>query len=545
MKGIQNLAILCALLFTSGLPALGADVYITQNTSGSNSGLDCADAHSAVWFNANARGGNTYHLCGIFTGTAGSTMLTPPSGSAGSVLTLLFESGAVMTAPYWGGQYAGAITINSVSYVTIDGGANGLIQNTANGTLLASQQSSQGIAIGASSHIEVRNLTIQNIYANNGSNPSNNDTGGQTTSDIYLWGSQNNILIHDNILNNARSGIRYDFDGATADTIQFYSNTMSDHCWQIVMGGGSGGEHATNVVIHDNDMSGWMNWQCPSQSAYCNNNSVDLYHTDGVIVFEALGDSNTFAPLIYNNYIHGDLGQGSATGFIFCTYGGGSGASAPVSCKIFNNLLVQTKDPSRTTNNGPWAISMGGNGSTTTVGPHLIVNNTIVGWASAGSNTVAIQDSSLGDTIENNLVENFGHAMETYWLPDPTVVVTGWTEDYNVWFNVAQAGSNQWAANQNNGHQYSYATWQGAGYGYDAHGSTGDPQLNSSYQISGTSSSAYQKGTNLTNLGLTALDTDKAGIARPVSGPWDAGAYQFGSGSTSIAPPTSLSVTVF
>jgi hypothetical protein len=545
MKGTQNLVSLCALLLALGLPALGADVYIAQNTSGSNSGVDCADAHSVLWFNANASGGNTYHLCGTFTGTAGSTMLTPPSGSAGNVLTILFEPGAVMTAPYWGGRYAGAITLNTVSYVTIDGGTNGLIQNTANGTLLANQQTSQGIAIGASSHIEVKNLTIRNIYANNGSSPSNNDTGGQTTSDIYLWGSQNYILIHNNTLNNARSGIRYDFDGATASNIQFYNNSITDHCWHIVMGGGSGGENATGVAIYGNTMTGWMNWQCPSQSAYCNNNSIDLYHTDGVIVFEALGDSNTFAPQIYNNYIYGDLGQGSATGFIFCTYGGGSGASAPVTCKVFNNLLVQVKDPARTTNNGPWAIVMGGNGSTANIGPNLVVNNTIIGWASTGSNTVAIMDSSSGDTIENNLVENFGHAVETYWLPDPTVAVTGWTEDYNVGFNVAQAGSNQWAANQNNGHMYSYATWQGAGYGYEAHGSTGDPQLDNNYQISSTSSSAYHKGINLTSLGLTALNRDKAGIARPASGAWDAGAYQLGSGSTSIAPPTGLTMTVF
>src|SRR5271157_3872247 len=128
------------VLFLTSL-ALGSDIYITQNTSGSDSGADCTNAHSAAWFNANGVGGNTYHLCGTFTGTAGSTMLTPPSGSAGNVLTVLFESGAVLTSPAWGSTSAGAITLSSSSYVTIDGGTNGVIQNSANGTGLAQSQS--------------------------------------------------------------------------------------------------------------------------------------------------------------------------------------------------------------------------------------------------------------------------------------------------------------------------------------------------------------------------------------------------------------------
>ena len=536
MRVMRAFVLLCGLVLPLGSLAFGADIYISQNTSGSNTGTDCADAHSAVWFNANSAGGNTYHLCGTFTGTAGSTMLTPNSGSAGNVVSILFESGAVLTAPYWGGVSTGAITISGKSYITIDGGANGIIQNTADGTALANQQASQGIFLSSASNIEIKNLTIQNIYANGGSDPNASDTGGQTTADIYVIvptsSTTSNLSIHNNKLKNARSGVRIDWDGATLTNVQIYNNYISDHCWGIIVGAGGGADSSSSLAFHDNEITDWWNWQCPSLGGICTS-GTDLYHTDGFIVFQPLSNANAFAPLIYNNYIHGDLGQGSATAFIFCTNGGGSGSVSNVECQIFNNLLVQVKDPRRTLTTGPWILSTG-----TQTGPMLIANNTLVGWG--GNANVGMELSSIGDTIENNIIENVGHAVETYITPDPTEAVTGWTKNYNVWYNISPGAPAQWAANQQNGHFYSYATWQGAGYGYDANSLTTDPLLNSSYYISSVSSSAYHLGTNLTSLRITALDSDKAGVARPASGAWDAGAFQF---VGQPAPPTNLTAT--
>ena len=170
---MRILTIVCGLVLVLASLAYASDIYIAQNSAGGNTGADCADAHSASWFNSNAIGGNTYHLCGTFTGTAGSTMLTPPnSGSSGNPVKRAFESGAVLTAPYWGGN--GAINVNGLSYITIDGSAggngpacgevsqaevacNGTIQNSANGTALTYQQPSSGIGISSgSSNIEVK-----------------------------------------------------------------------------------------------------------------------------------------------------------------------------------------------------------------------------------------------------------------------------------------------------------------------------------------------------------------------------------------------------
>lgn len=54
----------------------GGDIFISQTAQGNNSGANCANAHSAAWFNtaSNWNGGagtvqpgDTIHLCGTFT----------------------------------------------------------------------------------------------------------------------------------------------------------------------------------------------------------------------------------------------------------------------------------------------------------------------------------------------------------------------------------------------------------------------------------------------------------------------------------------------
>jgi len=326
MGVLRNLLFALVLLLGAPTLALSADIYINQAGTVPDTGLDsCDNAHSAAWFNANATGGNTYHLCGTFTGTAGSTMLDVPTGSEGNVLTVLFEDDAVLTAPYWGGTYDGAINVKTKSYVTIDGGTNGLIKNTANGSALANQQDSKAVYVVDSSHIEIKNLTVQDIYNQCGAEEVCTDTGGAGTSGIQVRGDSTNVLVHDNTVTAARAGIILSF--MDCDTIDIYSNTISDTCWGIAAVGGTGilGDAATNVRIYGNDITGGSNWQKPTS-----------YHSNGIVAWAPRG-GDIFSPDIYNNYIHGNLGA-SATGYIYCTYGGGTGDTS-TSCNIYNNIL--------------------------------------------------------------------------------------------------------------------------------------------------------------------------------------------------------------
>ena len=134
--------------------------------------------------------------------------------------------------------------------------------------------------------------------------------------------------------------------------------------------------------MHDNDISDYTNWQYPTGT----------YHTNGVIAF---GDSSVITPQIYNNYFHGDLGAGSPTGFVFCTYGtAGNGSGS--SCTIFNNLFVGTGFSA--TNDA--AIYFHSGNGTNALGPHSIYNNTFSGFQ---FQIYVEADPKIFYTIVNNL----------------------------------------------------------------------------------------------------------------------------------------------
>jgi hypothetical protein len=71
-----------------------------------------------------------------------------------------------------------------------------------------------------------------------------------------------------------------------------------------------------------------------------------------------------------------------------------------------------------------------------------------------------------------------------------------------------------------------YAAYRTAGFESANGGLTANPNLDITYKLQ-AGSPAIGKGTNLTSLGITALNFDKSGSARPASGDWDIGAYQY------------------
>lgn len=176
MKANWPALVLCCLLPALPTWGQGANVYLAQADAGAHDGSNCANAHVYSWFNSAGNWGTggtqigpgtTVHLCGTFTGTANSTELTfQGSGTAGNPITLLFEPGAVLTAPYW--ATSGAINPNGKSYLVISGdatgGHQGIIENSDNGTQLAYQAYSRGINADATSNVTIQNLTIENIY---------------------------------------------------------------------------------------------------------------------------------------------------------------------------------------------------------------------------------------------------------------------------------------------------------------------------------------------------------------------------------------------
>lgn len=520
MKLFRNLTLAIAyLVLAASAVAAQNNIYIAQSATGANSGGDCSTARSAAWFNAPANWGigatqigpgDTVHLCGTFSGTAGTTMLTiQGNGRSGSPITIRLENGATLASPAW--PWGGAINITRKSYITIDGGTSGTIQNTKNGSSLTYHQPSNGILVSDSDHVVIKNLTIRDIYANEGSRSSATDAAGQASNDIYIAGNNNSILIHDNTLTAARTGISVELS-TTFSGLHIYGNNISDHCWGIKVGEGSGGFSGSDIQIHDNVITNWTNWQYPSSA----------YHTDGIIVYVKSGSS--LSPQIYNNYIYGNLGAGSPTAFIFCTYG-----TAPpgTTCAIYNNLLISSGLTAIWLKNG-----QPGN---------QVYNNTIVGPGASGGIAIRLETSTTGMIFKNNIVTNWQRVMASYTSLATQIKAS----DHNVFYN-----THPYLFTYNDGRSYyTWAQWQALGF--DAHSSTTDPHLDSNHRP-GPGSSAMGLGANLTPLGLPALDSDQSGVPRPstglctpgITGCWDSGALQASGGRSRPTAPMSLKAVV-
>ncbi len=511
------------LLSASAAFGSASNIYITQ--SGSASGNCTSNVQTPAFFNnANNWGsggsqigpGTVVLICGTFTGGAGATEFTfQGSGSgASNTVTLKFDNGAVLTSPYWSAN--GAIACNNLSYITVDGGTNGTIQNTANGTNLANHQTSTGFNASGCTNSEVKNLTVKNIYINAGSSSNASDRNGANTADITFTGSSTNSTVDNNTLSQAKSGVLISADpDGDASGVEIYSNKISDMDWGIAVGGGDSGDKMTGLLIHDNSITNWTNWQFPT----------DTMHQDGMILFNFATGSQTLTASIYNNHIYGDLGVGSPTGFIYCAQN--------ASCNMYNNLLVNTGH-----------VIYGIIWADTHHGGDKIYNNTIIGLASDFAVTMGTSTATnvnTADTVENNIVVGPGVGIHDYSTLTSDVA----TSDHNVW-RTASGSAPQMATNDST--YVSYSSWQGSGF--DSHSTNANPNLDSTYHLQ-SGSPALGLGANLVSLNNTSLDLDmnlqprpgSPGSSEATGTPWDAGIYNGGS-SASPAPPSQLAATV-
>jgi len=197
------LAILSLAVFGRAKSSQAADYFIAQSQTGNNSATSCANAKSISWVSdvstwydqrwfptGTFHGpGDTTHLCGtissrliIWKGGDGQT------GSGHGVLTMLFEPGAKMSAPVFAEN--GIYIADYLSYITIDGGAtgiigglngnpalaNGVIENTANGTGLQYSQASSGIYALETSYLTIKKLVVRTLYVRTSTDDSINGT---------------------------------------------------------------------------------------------------------------------------------------------------------------------------------------------------------------------------------------------------------------------------------------------------------------------------------------------------------------------------------
>lgn len=525
-------------VFALSIAAQAQNIFVAQTIAGGNTGNSCTNARalgslaSADWIP-----GNTIHLCGTITAPAGAAgLVARGSGTSVNPITVKFEPGAVLQSPYFGGSSScyslatcnAGIEVYGYNFIVIDGGTNGIIRDTANGTNMANHQNSTGVVLSGNGLI-VRNLTIQNIYANDPT--TGKDWAGQYTADIVVGLGSTNVTVCNNTLSNSRIGIT----GRTASTttaswpllscssntfsngVNYFGNTLRDHAWHFIPGGPNG-----NVVnIFNNDVSGVANWvYAPNQPIY--------YHTDGVIAF---GDSAAQVIVyLFNNYFH-DTAFGTAA--LLCDGGmPGSGCAA----YVFNNVF--SADSSEANKGAAlWLnLTVG-----SPMGPYYISNNTFVN----NGYMVMLSGDTNGLTIENNLVTEGTTGGNYFYIKGyganslPSILAIA---DYNSFY-----GGRQYGPFAGAGIEYCWPSgctsnpWVKTGF--DTHSVRGNPQIDANFRPS-AKSPVVNTGANLSSLcglpGLGPLCYDKNGAARPLAGKWDIGAIQ----APHPNPPVGLTGTV-
>jgi hypothetical protein len=514
-------------LFTTNASAQATDIYITPD--GGGSGVCTNNTHPPSWFNNSANWGSSgtqigpgtkVHLCGTFTGAANGNMFTlPGNGSAGRPITILFEAGAKLSSPYWSWS-SGAINMINRSWITVDGGTNGVIENTADGNKLAYQAISTGIAAGPCNNCTVRNLTIANMFVH--TQGSGMPFDQNQSNAIQVGGS--NWTIADNTISDCGWCLR-EYYGNGDTNIQIYGNEIRnfDHAWAIATGGANVG---TNISFHDNNVHDSANWDC---GGGC--------HHDGIHAFGTSGSSiNGFQ--VYNNYFYGNWGA-NPTGFIFIE--GGTGSPAHVSNGAYWNNVAVVPPGSVVNTNGWFGIFSGDSGTT------QVYNNTIIG-PNDTDNTACFNIGSINNlTFKNNVSSNCGNPVQFGSFTN----FNGANVDQNFYGNSCQNGHNcfVWYGSFTG----SFSSWKTTCH-CDANSvqnsnpllnADGSPQVSSPVLGHGLNIMTVATG----NLAALASDTSKGSLrtpsARPTTGAWDIGAYGSGSTSTTLpSPPAGLTAIV-
>lgn len=375
-KVVSVFALVAASMF--GVASANAKAFYISGTSNrTTGGTSCSDPLSVAWFNNSSSwgsasnqisAGTTVFLCGRFDGRPGQQLLVAHGdGTASAPITIKFMPGAILSAPYWSGL--GAIYLQGRSHITVDGGINGIIENTANGTGRAYQQNSVAIYALWCNNCTVQNLTIQNLYVRT----SASDVAATHSVNCVYWHMANQMTVNHITCHDASWAVVGDGNNFTLENSELY---RVDHG---VASGPAG--KASGYSIHNNHFHDFANWDSPA----------DTYHHDGVHLWGQRGGT-IGSGAIYNNTFDGDFGV-NITAHVFLQ-------DSVQHVSVYNNITVA---PTYRTINSIWitatSTSMPGGPA---IGNSAYNNSINAGGHRAGSAIFA--DNQLEFTAVNNLM---------------------------------------------------------------------------------------------------------------------------------------------
>jgi hypothetical protein len=517
---VTSILAFAPLMFSSA-----ANVYITQN--GISQGSCQTNPQTAAWFNSSSNWGSgggqigpgtTVLLCGTIT----TALTAQGSGSISAPITIMFDTGAAITLPVC--PSSGCLKIANLNYIVVDGGTtcgwvglaevncNGTISSTASGSAYGNGSTSAfGVEATSCSYCEIRDLNIINIYQHT----SSSDTPGGDFRAISQGGNNTvgaTFEVHNNIIHDSADGFDY-VPGSSNDSGMYYYNNYSYNMGAHGNIANNNNGTITAAYIHDNYFGSTANWD--SSGCFNHHNSFHVF---------SYGQTAS-GIMYYNNEVAGNWGNCPTSEVFF--EGSGSLIS---NVKVFNNLFLATYTQE---NNGIISLTAGGT--------NYFLNNTVIGAYQGGDAALFLNNNTGGTwTAENNVISS---SYQPFFTNGSVGQFT--TMNYNTWGGTS---GTPWGVSCSNGCTYyaSRSAWQN-GTGLDANSNWGNNNGYVAVNSNGTlqsDSPAIGAGTNLTSLGITALNSDIAGNSRPGgSTPWDDGAYDFNT-NPPPAPPTDLTAIV-
>lgn len=522
-KVISVFALLAASLASAA--AVNAKVfYISGTSTRTTGGSSCSDALSVAWFNEytswgtashQISAGTTIYLCGVFYGRANEELLTVrANGTASEPIIIKFLPGAVLTAPYWSGL--GAIHMDNVSHIIVDGGTNGIIQNTANGTGRAYHANSIAVHGANCTSCTVQNLTIQNLYVRT----STSDMNPSASINCVYWHLANNFTVNHITCHDATWAIAGDGSNFTLENSNIY------HVDHGVASGPVG--KAGGYSIHNNHFHDFANWD----------SSANVYHHDGVHLWGRNGATVT-SGAIYNNTFDGDFGVNN-TAHVFLQ-------ESIQHVAVYNNICTV---PSTRTINSVWFSAY----STSMPGGPAIGNSAYNNSINSGGHragTAIFADNQLQFTAVNNILS--GGIADISIQHGTTFTSAG--VNNNVYRDLfAELGDRNtfgWKGTQ----YYVLSSWRnachcdsvsklitsaqttafssvteldGAPMAEAANLAVIPAETTADQELALLTTVGEGNGINLSDLAvddLAPLAFDKNGVARPASGPWNVGPF--------------------
>lgn len=368
---MKRLLVVFALLLACSVAAVANDVYVAQTPVGAQDGSSCSSAVPVNTFVAWVPG-LVLHLCGQFTGGPGAQVLAVKGGgTAANPITIRLD-GATLSAPYW--SPFGAINASNESYVVVDGGGTGIIENTANGTALANHQSSRALYMNGCTNCSVRNLTVQNLYVHN----SVADTSvAQTAINCVIFLNANGMTVH----NLTCHDVGWALAGSGNNFVLEYSNFY--HIDHGIAWGASG--VSSGFSIHDNHFHDYANWDT----------TANTYHHDGIHMWGQNGGTVTNGQ-IFDNLFDGDSGV-NITAHVYLQ-------DSVKNVSVFNNIFVT---PSTRTINSLWFASRSVTDATAMPGGFASNNSAYNNYINAGGHahgSALVANAQLNFTAVNNVV---------------------------------------------------------------------------------------------------------------------------------------------